>query len=152
MKGDLKSFLGIITDNWREPDGNINDLLDFDSYHLIPNKPGAYIIIATDKKTKFIYPRGESRVIYIGKAKDLNKRLSSHYKTAKKFDKMSLEKRLEYWYYQRYQYIKEFGGALYWYTTRGPQSPEKLEHDLLASFYNRYYALPVGNGAFPKFH
>ncbi|MEQ8572446.1 MAG: GIY-YIG nuclease family protein [Fulvivirga sp.] len=151
MNRDIKSFLGLKDNEWREPDGSISDILSFGDYSSIPTKSGAYIIVATDG-TKFIYPRGRSSVIYIGKAKSLKRRLTNHYKNSRGMSTMSLAQRLELWHYQRYQYIKEFGGSLHWYTTRGTQTPEKLEHDLLAYFYDKYYSLPVGNGAFPKFH
>ena len=36
--------------------------------------PGVYIIVSADN-TKFVYPKGNSSVIYIGKAENLRRRL-----------------------------------------------------------------------------
>lgn len=41
------------------------DNLEEDDLYDIPSKPSVYIIVSF--KTKFIYPMGQSKVIYIGK-------------------------------------------------------------------------------------
>jgi hypothetical protein len=49
-------------------DGFASDLLDYEQISSIPNKPGAYIMFSHE--TKFIYPEGQSKVIYIGEHKE----------------------------------------------------------------------------------
>jgi len=112
----------------------------------IPEKPGAYIFASTNQF--FQYPNGKSRVMYIGKAKNLRARIRTHIKVVKELRSLKTSDRNQDWYYARHQYISKFGGRLYCFTKRGTQDEQNLESMLLEEFYDRYYALPVGNGAF----
>jgi len=47
-----------------------------DDLSNIPDCAGVYII--TSFKTRFIYPEGTSRIIYIGKSDNLKRRLKEH--------------------------------------------------------------------------
>jgi excinuclease UvrABC nuclease subunit len=127
-------------------DGFIYDILDFSEINLIPTLPGAYILISHD--TKFIYPEGQSKVIYIGKGDNLNRRVFEHHKAT--FDLISIPKRDRkyYLYYSRYQYMAKFGCSVIWFSRRGPQNAKDLESVLIELFYNKYNSLPVGNASF----
>lgn len=123
-------------------DGEIVELLECDDLQLHPAKEGVYIIVSHEQK--FIYPNGQSKVIYIGMANSLRRRLAEH--------KTNLENLVngEYadrWYFDRYQYMKAFGAKVYYYCCQGAQDAKDLESMVLCSFYNRYHAMPVGNGA-----
>lgn len=52
------------------------DNLEENDLSELPSKPGVYIIVAF--KTKFIYPIGQSKVIYIGKTDNIQRRLKEH--------------------------------------------------------------------------
>jgi hypothetical protein len=142
MNRELYRFLS----TFREPDGFISDLLDVTELDKLPNKSGAYIFLS--QKQKFVYPRGSSQIIYIGMSKNLSKRVSTHHKISSEINKLPKHKMLDEWYYNRYQYIQSFGCKVFWYTTRGLQKHKNLESLLLEHFYDKYYALPIGNGAF----
>ncbi len=142
MRNEIWGFLR----DYREPDGCIENLLDKDALEDIPEISGAYIFVSDGQK--FIYPEGKSKVIYIGKGDNLKKRIRSHYSDLNKIVDMSEYENLQKWRYSRYQYMRKFGCRVFWYTTRGVQSSKQLETNLLADFYDKYFALPVGNGAF----
>ena len=122
------------------------DLFEYQNFKDldIPSKGGVYIFVS--KEQKFIYPKGESRVIYIGESSNLRRRLYEHkskYQSIKN-DKKYHEK---WWDYNRYFYMIEFGCDIYFITRKGPQDEKNLESDILGFFYERYRALPVGNSA-----
>lgn len=77
-KRDLAFLKGFVKKR-KKPDGEIFSMLDdFDFLKEdIPNEPGAYILLSF--KSRFIYPEGTSKVIYIGMSKKLKKRLTGHY-------------------------------------------------------------------------
>ena len=54
------------------------DLFEYQNFKDldIPSKGGVYIFVS--KEQKFIYPKGESRVIYIGESSNLRRRLYEH--------------------------------------------------------------------------
>lgn len=140
MKGTkhLQSFLH------RDPSGTIKNVIDAD-LSSIPNQPGAYVFFSDGEK--FTYPNGKSRVIYIGKTTNLKRRIRKHKKIMCELDVIKVSERSEYWWYSRYQYFVKFGCNLCYFTTRGTQDPKDLENILIDNFYNRFFALPVGNGA-----
>jgi excinuclease UvrABC nuclease subunit len=141
LKKDLYSFLK----DFREPDGHI---INFNTNHFeeLPAKSGAYIFLSDNEL--FTYPTGKSRVIYIGMSQMLNMRLRQHVTHISNLKSVPKGDLSYYWYYPRYQYINQFGCNLFWYTTRGTQNAKTLECKLLEYFYNKYLALPIGNGAF----
>ncbi len=129
----------------RTPDGFIKNLLDKESFKLIPEEKGSYIIVSNSQK--FILPKGESKVIYIGKSDNLRSRLTTHRKHALSLDNLSKPERAKYILYARYQYMASFGAQVFWYIRRGRQTALGLEKYLLDCFYERYLALPVANAA-----
>ncbi len=138
----LSSFLK----DYRKPDGEAGSIFSDDFLEDIPEKTGVYIIVSNQQK--FIYPNGQSQIIYIGTSDNLYQRLNIHYKISNNLKQAKISDRNNDYHYSRYQYIAKFGGNVYWYTTRGTQTKKMLEQDILDHFYDRYLALPVGNGAF----
>ncbi len=129
----------------RHPDGFIKNLLDSDSYGQIPSAKGAYIIVSNSQE--FVYPNGKSRVIYIGKSKNLKNRLATHRRHTLELLGGTKPKRAEFIHFARYQYMSSYGAQIYWYTTRGTQDEGDLEKYFLDCFYDRYLSLPITNGA-----
>jgi excinuclease UvrABC nuclease subunit len=130
----------------RKHDGSIFDLLNPEEINLIPTTPGAYILISHG--TKFIYPEGQSKVIYIGKGNNLRKRLLDHHKGAHGLKSIPKKERKDYTYYSRYHYILKFGCEVIWISRRGTEKAKDLESKLIFSFYSKYQSLPVGNASF----
>jgi hypothetical protein len=63
---------------FREIRGHDDELYLNDSeIESVTTGAGVYIIVSEDK-TKFVYPKGISPVIYIGKADNLRRRLKEH--------------------------------------------------------------------------
>lgn len=110
----------------------------------IPELPGAYVMLSED--IEYRYPRGESRVFYIGCAADLRRRIWNEHR------KYIIEARdnPQYDYYLRlYEYAASKGCKITWMKCRSTQSekPEKrLEKKLLIDFAKYYGAIPVANG------
>lgn len=130
----------------REPEKMIKDFINDPEILNVPDIAGAYIFASLDKK--FVYPNGESKVIYIGKAGSLHQRLKTHYSIIRELSGVKKTDRNQFWWYPRYQYFVKFGCKVYFFTTRGPQDEQSLESSLLEKFYDRYHSIPVGNGAF----
>ena len=142
MNRELRRFLK----EFREPDGSIDDLYKLEDIDYVPQKSGAYIFLSREKK--FVYPNGESQVIYIGMSNDLNRRITRHHKHSVHIRSLSNTEIMEDWYLNKYQYINAFEAKVFWFTTRGQQEEKNLESLLLEHFYDKYHAIPVGNGAF----
>ena len=54
-----------------------------------------------------------------------------------------------YWSYSRYNYMRMEGGTeLYYLRIQGKENSKALESKVLENYYDKYKALPVGNGAF----
>jgi excinuclease UvrABC nuclease subunit len=139
MNQNLKPFCH------RDPDNVFSDILEIQDFSDIPTMPGAYIFASHDQK--FIYPNGQSKIIYIGKAINLRRRIQTHRRVIYELKRLSIEDRNSYWYYPRYQYLTKFGAKLFYFTIRGTQDEQNLENKLLEAFYDRFLSLPVGNGA-----
>jgi excinuclease UvrABC nuclease subunit len=131
---------------FRSHDGIVIDLLNDIEISTIPQKPGAYIMFSHE--TKFIYPEGRSKVIYIGKSDNLYKRVYDHSKAALALKGIPKKDRKQYWHYSRYHFFLKFGCQIIWFTRRGSQNAKDLESDLIDYFYAKYHSLPIGNGAF----
>lgn len=129
----------------RWPDGFEERALDeYFDLSLIPEHSGAYIL-GTSDGTKLVCPWGNSPVFYIGQSKNLRKRIKEHLA----YTKQVMEEHDGFWW-PRYQYGAAYGVSIAWYSTRGTQNPNKLEADLIDSFYNLYGSIPVANGAWPS--
>lgn len=114
----------------------------------LKEKKGVYIILS--KRKKFVYPKGKSQVIYIGKSDNLYHRLKIHKSNVEYADdyKNDEEKIKSHYVVGLYNYISEFGGEVFYLSTRGLQTSKSLEAEILDEFYTKYLALPVGNSAF----
>jgi hypothetical protein len=110
--------------------------------------PGVYIIVSADN-TKFVYPKGNSSVIYIGKADNLRRRLREHLKNLKLvIDSEEADMRNHYQPCSRYQYMKYHKAYVYtFHCLKSTQDAKNLESQILWKFYEKYRSLPVGNGA-----
>jgi excinuclease UvrABC nuclease subunit len=139
MDINLKTF------SHRNPDRIITDIFSFDDYLSIPRTPGAYIFAS--QKDKFLYPNGLSKIIYIGKTTNLRRRIRTHMNVVLEIRNLKKSDRNSYWYYQRHQYVAKYGGKIYYFSIKGLQDAKNLENRLIENFYDRYLALPVGNGA-----
>ena len=130
------------------------DLVDFSSGYKryfeeierTKGKKGVYIILS--EKQEFIYPKGESKVIYIGKSNNLNLRLNSHKRNLIEVKGKSTSEIRSEWWQSRYLYMREFGAKVYYITATGNTDPINLEMRTMEQFYEKYFSLPVGNGAF----
>ncbi len=128
------------------PDRELN-LLDENPFDYIEDVSGVYVIASSDN-TRFIYPKGRNAVIYIGKSEHLVQRLKTHLANLRlvmECDEDLLCKRQQV--NQRYQYMNSFGAKVYIYYCRRTQDAKWLESYIMHRFYERYRALPIGNGA-----
>ena len=122
--------------------------LSKDEINNVTTGSGVYIIVSADK-TKFVYPKGNSPVIYIGKADNLRRRLSEHLKNLNNIQDEETYMR-GHWRQpcSRYQYMKYYGAYVYtFHCLKNTQEAKNLESQILWKFYERYRSLPVGNGA-----
>ncbi len=122
-------------------DGEIQNLEEADLSD-VSTKDGVYIIASP--KTKFVYPKGESTVIYIGKANAIRRRLKEHQKNLRSTINDIYD---EWWRFDRYNYMKYHGAKVYYYLCRGKQESKNLESRLIGMFYDKFGSMPVGNGA-----
>lgn len=110
---------------------------------------GEYIIEATDS-FKFPYPKGNSKVLYIGKADNLYSRLLGHRTRVNQLVNTNGNYGMdddEPWVSSKYQYMYYHGARVYYYKCLGKQEAKELEARVMWAFYQKYRALPVGNGA-----
>ena len=126
----------------------LGKIQDIKNHVELKEKKGVYII--TSKKQNFIYPKGKSQVIYIGKSDNLYRRLKVHNANVEYADdyKNDEEKIKNHFVCGVYNYISEFGGEIFYISTHGLQTSKNLEAEILDEFYSKYFALPVGNSAF----
>lgn len=122
-------------------DGEIRNLTD-DDLSEIPAKDGVYIIASP--QTKFVYPKGESKIIYIGKANSIRRRLKEHQTNLRN---AIADQHDEWWRFDRYNYMKYHGARVYYYLCKGNQESKSLESKMIGLFYDKFGAMPVGNGA-----
>ena len=85
-----------------------------------------------------------SKVIYIGKANSIRRRLKEHQVNLRNAVNDLQD---EWWRFDRYNYMKYHGAKVYYYLCQGKQASKNLESDILGMFYDRFGAMPVGNGA-----
>ena len=121
--------------------GEIANLVD-DDLSEISTKGGVYIIAST--QTNFVYPKGMSKVIYIGKANSIRRRLKEHQVNLRNAINDLQDK---WWRFDRYNYMKYHGAKVYYYLCQGKQASKNLESYILGMFYDKFGSMPVGNGA-----
>ena len=152
MKRYFKSFFPTFRPS-KGPDASF-DLFDFQEEGFVcpicRGESGIYIISSTDG-TKYTYPNGkQSPILYIGKSDDLLRRLKDeHYtKGLKRLlddPDFGIEDNIQI--APRYQYMYYNGAHVDVFKCRGYQDSKNLESLFLNQFYQKYRALPVGNGA-----
>lgn len=120
-------------------DGEIANLVD-DDLSEIPAKGGVYII----PQTKFVYPKGMSKVIYIGKANSIRRKLKEHQVNLRNTINDIQDK---WWRFDRYNYMKYHGSKVYYYLCQSKQASKDLESYIWGIFYDKFGTMPVGNGA-----
>lgn len=110
----------------------------------IRDKSGIYFFVS--KSHRYIYPSGESPIIYIGTSNNLKRRLKEHLKSFHTAQQHLYKK--DIWIYSRYNYIIHHGADVYYLPTIGKEDAKNLESKVLENFFDKYASLPVGNGAF----
>lgn len=146
MKREIGFLTGYISECILESKLNKieNPFIDVRKLDEVPNAAGIYIMFA--RNTDFVYPKRKSRVIYIGTSNNLQRRLKTHLRNYivanEDFNTHA------HWNYSRYNYIVAFGCDIYYMRITGRESEKELERKALEGFYDKYGALPVGNGAF----
>lgn len=134
----MKQFLQFLKGfrSTRGFDGEVEDLLE-DNLTNLPPREGVYIITSHSKK--FIYPWGESKVIYIGKSNSIRRRLNEHHR--------AINRKSQDWDADKHNYMREYGASAVYYLTLGKQDSKNLESEILYRFFSKYGAMPVGNAA-----
>jgi hypothetical protein len=130
----------------RRPDG-IEELIEIEDENIlwVPESAGAYVL-GTSNDNMFSYPWGSSPVYYIGQSRDLRKKLAEH----RKYIILAKDDRGNQKWWPRYQYGVSFGATVAWYLVRGSQFPNRLEYNLMASFYEMYGSIPLANNIWPS--
>ena len=133
----------------RSPDREF-DLLTTPEDDMYHEAGGAYVLLVRTR-WQFPYPLQRSRVLYIGMSGPESERLASHrshalqaraeIEEADKFD--------SYWK-PRHAYAAKYGAKVWWFATRGTQTPETLEASLVDAFYWHAGAIPIANGQWPN--
>ena len=109
--------------------------------HNLPKQPGVYVFISTE--LEFHYPRGRSRIFYIGAAKSIFRRLRQHRRVMRR-----CEQRNRNLYRARYEYAVAFGASYRYMLSRNrPSNGKGLERRLIRRFADHYGAAPIANGA-----
>src|SRR5574344_2207498 len=109
-------------------------------FKTIPEESGIYIFVST--KQRFTYHNGTSKVIYIGTSKNLRYRLKTHHRNF-----INKNSKTE-WTYSRYNYFEAFKADCYFMRVIGSETNKSLESKVIQDFYDKFGAIPVGNGAF----
>ena len=109
-------------------------------FQTIPEESGIYIFVSP--KQRFTYPNGTSKVIYIGTSKNLRYRLKTHHRNF-----INKNSKTE-WTYSRYNYFEAFKADCYFMIVIGSETNKSLESKVIQDFYDKFGAIPVGNGAF----
>ena len=115
----------------------------------LDDSPGIYIIETVDR-FKFPYPKGQSKVIYIGMSDKLRSRMLEHQRTVRRLKDSKGQygmKKNEPWVSSRYQYMLKHQARVYYFKCRGKQEAKEEESRIMWAFYQKYRSLPVGNGA-----
>jgi len=141
--------------DFREKEG-VNVRFDMDTFaeddmrDEIENRNGCYII--SSPTHQFEYPNGKSSIIYIGKSDKLYRRLylehyQKHLKKLRENKDFGIYEKSVLMVPSRYQYMRKWGARVDVFYCKGKQESKEFESLLIASFYNKYRAIPIGNGA-----
>lgn len=127
--------------------GRLNEI---DKKEDLKTKKGVYIIFSDGQH--FVYPKGFSRISYIGQSDNLYGRLDTHKKSmevAESYIKNENNEMDSYFLYDKYCYMNNYGANVY-ILEKDEETPSNLEYYLLDAFYCHYFALPVGNKQLPR--
>lgn len=113
-----------------------------EGFSEITRQGGVYIIASIHQR--FIYPRHTSRIIYIGKADDLYRRIHEH---RRQLQNLRSDFANNLWCNDRYHYMAQYGARIYYYKCLQKQDAKDLEARIMEAFYEYYLATPIGNGA-----
>ena len=113
-----------------------------DEAQRLPKTGGAYVLGTS--ATMLIYPWGTSPIFYIGKAKNLRKRVIQH-----KGSIQSARVNHDENFWPRHQYGAAFGTHVAWYSKKGPENPQNVEAYLIEKFYDSFGAIPAANSIWP---
>lgn len=156
---EIKKELTNIIKNYKKFNGDIllkctmtycGKLNEIDKNKELKAKKGVYVIFSDGQH--FVYPKGFSRISYIGKSDNLCKRLGEHKKDmegAEDYIKNKDNKMASYFLYDKYCYMNNYGANVY-VIEKDEEIPGNLEYYLLDAFYCYYFALPVGNKQLPR--
>ena len=128
------------------------DLKDFaDKDFVCPIQYGDIGVYVITGDVKYVYPNGKkSPVIYIGMSDDLLRRLKDEHFT-KGLKRLMNDPdwgiAKNHQLPSRYQYMYYNGCHVDVFKCRGKQDSKNMESTFLNQFYQKYRALPVGNGA-----
>lgn len=103
-------------------------------------------MLGANSNVQLVYPWGSSPVFFVGQSSNLQKRIIG---THRKLILAAFDDHTEKNWWPRYQYGAAHGAIVAWYSCRGLQDPNKLESDLITSFYDNYGSIPVANGTWP---
>jgi len=101
----------------------------------VPEAAGIYFFVS--KRFAFKYPQRKSKIYYIGRAKNLRKRLQTHKRYA-------TQKRRLNRYWGRYEYARAFGCVVYWLQVSS-RSVKRKEKECIKRFGKFFLAPPVTN-------
>lgn len=107
---------------------------------------GVYVILSDNQN--FIYPNGESKVIYIGQSDSLYDRINTHKKWHNRIKILGNKDIRGDWIKYKYLYMRKFGAKLYYIPASKNEDCRDLESNIMENFYDKYFSLPVGNAAF----
>jgi hypothetical protein len=152
MKRYIKSFLPNFRP-LRGPDASfeLQDFADKDfKCPIVSGDMGVYVITST-RGIRYTYPNGKkSPIIYIGMSDDLLRRLKDEHYT-KGLKRLINDKdwglKNNWQLPSKYQYMYYNGSHVDVFKCRGKQESKDLESIFLNQFYQKYRALPIGNGA-----
>jgi hypothetical protein len=124
---------------------NITPLMNIETLDRedVPEEPGVYVMLSDH--TKYAYPLGESQVYYIGKSKNLRKRIITHKRHCKELTSGKRDTRYKY-YWARYEYAGSHGCNVGLTISKTDKDAKKMEDTLLDDFAEYYGAKPVANG------
>ncbi len=141
--GSVLSFLGSQVRTKALPARRFWELRE----HEIPAKSGVYVLRAKPG-VRFHYPKGDSRVFYIGRSANLRTGLRRHLRWAEEARSGHKDRPdLQYLNFPTYQYTAAFAHE---YVTLPPwekwMTAQWVENLVLAEFIRDYNSVPVANG------
>jgi hypothetical protein len=120
--------------------------LECTSQWSIPETAGNYILLSEGQE--YIYPKGITRVYYVGESKNLRTRLFREHR--KTFMEVRDNPKHDYYFNAEYEYAAIHGCNVCWIECIDKKDAEELEIELLEDFTIHYGAMPVANKQWSK--